>query len=208
MPVVDLDEMVDRFIDEAIQRQREECAPQDELVRAAITDNAMPLEERADHVRTWLRDYQVLQGFTIDDRLGVSNAILRYAQNYQGRPLGKDAVTIEAEFNTLYALCADAVHLNRDGRQRNVTSLASKALWACHPNSVPMFDELAANTLGVLTRLEQLELPQNSTTYGRFLGAWFAFYERTNIQGRDLNGYPYPIRVFDKILWIVGQEIF
>jgi len=53
----------------------------------------------------------------------------------------------------------------------------------------------------------QREPPVDGAKYERFTAMWFALYREVEEQiNRRLNEeYPYSVRVFDKILWIIGQ---
>jgi hypothetical protein len=94
------------------------------------------------------------------------------------------------------------------GRERDFTSLASKALWLRYPDIVPMFDSFAQRALWVISKIERDTAPtaDEKSKYRKFACVWKTLYERyaSAIAAVDLQGYRYPVRIFDKILWIVG----
>jgi nucleoside-specific outer membrane channel protein Tsx len=45
----------------------------------------------------------------------------------------------------------------------------------------------------------------NDIPYTRFVKVWLNLYHRVTIDDNRLDGYPFKVRVFDKILWIIGQ---
>ena len=95
----------------------------------------------------------------------------------------------------------------RNGRRRAVTVLTSKALWCCYPNDVPILDSYAEQALWVICRLSGKEPARNQSRRARFVDGWFQVYGdvRLAIEQADLNGYPYRVRVLDKLLWYLGQ---
>lgn len=72
-----------------------------------------------------------------------------------------------------------------------------------------MFDSYAQRALWVLAKLEiGIAAPTNGADYYQFVSVWAQFYERylDTINGLDTNGYPYRVRVFDRILWMIGKD--
>ena len=101
------------------------------------------------------------------------------------------------------------VCVSANGESREFTSLASKGLWFCYPESVPIFDRFAQRALWVISTLEKdiTPLPESESEYKKFIHFWKALYERyaTIINSLDIGSYPYCVRIFDKILWLIGE---
>jgi hypothetical protein len=87
--------------------------------------------------------------------------------------------------------------------------LASKALWLCYPGSVPLYDSYAQRALWVICKLEKEipTLPENEPEYRKFVHVWKAVYDRYAgaINSIEIGTYPYRVRIFDKILWLIGE---
>jgi hypothetical protein len=58
-----------------------------------------------------------------------------------------------------------------DGRSRDFTSLASKALWLSYPHDVPIFDSFVQRALWVIAKLEDggMKGPTGGSEYRRFI---------------------------------------
>jgi hypothetical protein len=99
-----------------------------------------------------------------------------------------------------------------DGRKRNFVSLASKALWLRYPDVVPLYDRFAQDALWILSKLESdLPLvPEGTTRYGAFALIWQTLYDRyaVSVAAIDNKGYPYRVRIFDRILWLIGEPTY
>ena len=106
------------------------------------------------------------------------------------------------------AVC-DAYIDGSQNSQRAFTSLTSKALWLCYPDKIPMFDSYARCALWVLAKLEiGIAAPPSEDDYYQFVSVWLQFYTRylDAISSLDTDGYPYRVRVFDNILWMIGKD--
>lgn len=123
------------------------------------------------------------------------------------RDVKRDLTTTDALGQAHRELMAACVAANQENR--DFTSLASKALWLCYPDSVPIFDMFAQRTLWVISKLEKdiHPLPDIETEYKKFVHIWKALYDRyaSTINGIDIGAYPYRVRIFDKILWLIGE---
>lgn len=170
----------------------------------AVRDKSSP--DRLQEVTSWLRYYAVFQGITRPERYALSGAFLRWAdaRDQQERLATVDAICQAHE--SLVAECIIAY-----GKNRDFTSLASKALWLRYPDDVPLFDSYARRALSVFSRLECGITPPNggASDYRQFIHVWKALYDndlyREAIAAIEMHNYPYPVRVFDVILWIVGS---
>ena len=45
-----------------------------------------------------------------------------------------------AKFDALHTSCRKGVRRTTKDKERDLTSLTSKALWCCYPNAVPIYD--------------------------------------------------------------------
>jgi hypothetical protein len=165
---------------------------------------------RRDTIRDWLQEYRVLRVRGIaTQRDKIADAVLKWADSRdRDRNLdGPDALSAAHE-ELMKAVC-DAYIDGSQNSQRAFTSLTSKALWLCYPDKVPMFDSYARCALLVLAKLEiGIAAPPNEDDYYQFVSVWLQFYTRylDAISSLDTDGYPYRVRVFDNILWMIGKD--
>ena len=74
-----------------------------------------------------------------------------------------------------------------------------------------MFDRLVQNALWILCKLSQLRPKASVASNGRyavFADIWFHIYDQVEpiiAQEADRIDYPYKLRVFDRMLWLIGQ---
>jgi hypothetical protein len=196
--------------EEFIQNQWEIYAqenPADETVIEALNGNG---SDRVEKILTWLRHYKVHRAFSPDNFRNVATQIELFAQNRSTRQLDQCEASVLSEFNKLEALIRPLAPLNKDGEARKVISLTSKALWFCYPYDVPIFDGYAERALQVIARITSMTPKQSGTSYACFLDIWFQVYAVVSpvIDQANLNGYPYKVRVLDRLLWHLGQPDF
>jgi hypothetical protein len=168
----------------------------------ALGDSTAP--DRIEVIRDWLQSYQVFQGIEGPTRIAIATAVLKWADS---RDLRRDSTTVDS-LNEVHAELMDICTI-ANGENRGFTSLASKALWLCYPETVPIFDTFAQRTLWVISKLEPdiTPLPDSDPEYRKFVHVWKALYDRyaSAIDEIDLGTYPYHVRIFDKILWLLGE---
>jgi hypothetical protein len=210
-PMIDLSKIIDNFLGEAVSRCREEDQGQDDKVIDSLRDKRQDIEVRRKNVVDWLRHYSVLQGLNNQEREGVASAILEFADDVR-RPAvcPRQEAEIIRLFNDLHDRCGLQVQKRKDGEPRNLVSLTSKALWCCYPFTIPLFDSYAQRSVWSISRLMCSDQPagkNDDMPYNRFVTVWLDLYRRVEslIDDSLLSRYPYKVRVFDKILWIIGQ---
>ena len=207
--MIDLNHMVERFLDEAIRQCRNDGGKEDNAVIGALHDPNQSTAVRRTEVLKWLRFYSVLQGLNGADRDAVAGVIIDFADARGAiirNPLSE--IEIIEKFNDLHDRCRSKVRLTKAETARNLTSLTSKALWCCYPHAIPIFDSYARRSLWVVSRLMGLDRPagtDDDIPYARFVSVWLNLYGRVTIDDDRLGCYPYKVRVFDRILWIIGQ---
>jgi hypothetical protein len=166
---------------------------------------------RQNVLKQWLHSYGVFQGLEDSERSRVVTKVLEFADGdgcNTGLRLSHDLLI--AKFDTLHKECRAIVRTKRDGSQRDLTSLTSKALWCCYPNAVPLYDSFTQHSVWLISRLANIEPPRTTPPWDRyqlFAAMWFKMYDRVLpiIEEADLQGYPYRVRIFDRILWIAGE---
>jgi hypothetical protein len=198
--VIDFGAVIARLGPRAVKYQLEEHERLDRKALAAVRDRSS--EERAAAVQSWLGQYKVFMGFDTSQRKAISEAVIRWADARQTARLEGLAELVEAH-TELAGRCRAAF-----GRERDFTSLASKALWLRYPDGVPLYDRLASQALTVVSRMVGEEPPAKGTPeYYQFAYTWQRIYERYRdaVEGIDARGYPYRVRIFDQVLWTLGE---
>ena len=169
------------------------------------------LDTRQVDLHHWFRLYNVFQGLTTIQRNLITEALLTWADDArnQGRDLATPEALAEAH-KELEGTCQACIMNLPDAKKHVFTSLASKALWLCYPESVPLYDKYARNALHVIAKLEEgVDLIAGTKPeYEQFVHVWKQLYERYSgtIESLEVDpSYPYRVRVFDMILWLIGQ---
>ena len=206
--MIDLNQMVEHFLEQAVWQCKNYGGKEDEAVIRFLNDQELSIDVRRSEVLKWLRYYGVLRNLKKEDQDPVARVIVEFA-DARGTlvPPPSEAEIID-KFTDLHAGCCSKVQPNQSGTPRSLTSLTSKALWCCYPKAVPIFDSYARCALGVLSRLMDLDRPpDDKSEYKRFVSVWLNLYRRVErtIDDVRLGGYPYKVRVFDRILWIIGE---
>lgn len=205
--MIDLNQIVEHFLDEAVRLCRDDGGKQDDEIIAALNDRNQSTEARRNEVLKWLGYYRTLQGLNQVDRDAAAGEIVEFADARVPVVGSLSEAEIVDRFTSLHDRCGQAVRPKMDKTPRDLTSLTSKALWCCYPDAIPMYDSNARRALGVLSRLMGLDRPADGTPYTRFVSVWLNLYRRVErtIDDDRLGGYCYKVRVFDRILWIIGE---
>jgi hypothetical protein len=158
-------------------------------------------------IRRWMDIYKVLQGIDGARRDAIAKATLDWADHREGDSKLETVGGIVSAHAELMVACSKA-----DGRGRDFTSLASKALWLRYPDAVPLYDRFAQEALWMLSKLEPGLPPtaKDASKYGAFALIWLTLYDRhaSLIAAIDNRGYPYRVRIFDRILWLIGEPAY
>jgi len=200
--LIDFNAVISKYGAVALRLQRNTVEVADNLALDSLRNHDLPA--RANDIRHWLWEYNVLQGINVGNGNAIAQAILDW---YDARA-SRNVSTLDeivAAHSELMEACTNAC----DG-QRQFTSLASKALWLCYPDHVPIFDSFAQRALWMICKLDKEINPPNEEApeYGKFVHYWMEIYRRysVSIESIDIGDYPYRVRVFDKILWILGTK--
>ncbi len=141
-------------------------------------------------------------GFDNAKGMAISETVIRWADERQTARLESLDESVEAH-RMLADRCRQAF-----GAERDFTSLASKALWLRYPEDVPLYDSLAERTLSVVSKMVEEKPPaKDKSDYYKFAYTWRLIDERYReaIEGMDMGEYKYRVRIFDKVLWILGE---
>ena len=159
-------------------------------------------------------DYKIHRAISVLERETLAGTALRIFDQPEFLP-----VTTPAEAGAAHALVLSALraavrpkHQGPDGR---FVSMASKLLWLKRPQTVPIYDKYARLGLSVLGKLApeavdgDLADDGDLEDYAEFLARWTRLYAKAGpyLQAIE-NDYPYRVRLFDKVLWLVGNGAY
>jgi len=189
----------------------ERKGPTDESAIEAINGRSRNHSDRESDLLDWLKHYKVLRYFPVDKSREIANQIIEYADGSRPAPRLPDKSSIITEYERLERRIIQAAPLcPKSGKPRDVTSLTAKALWCCYPHDIPIFDSHAERSLHVMSRLLRMAPEPTQSKYAAFLDVWLQVYDevRPVIEKADLDGYPYKVRVLDRLLWYLGKPSF
>ncbi len=199
--MISLEAVIRQFGLQALHLQLKEAEA--DTVALLILHN-IDAPNRGEALRNWFQTYQVYQGIVGQQRVAIASAVLQWADHRDPRRNLTTVDALVAAHAELMEVCTEA-----NGAQRDFTSLASKALWLCYPDSVPIFDSFTQRALWVTSKLEGdiAPLPEGEPQYRKFVHIWKALYHRyeTTLNEIDMGTYPFRVRIFDKILWLIGE---
>lgn len=214
--MLSITKIVNEFGAEAISILKEEDNLSNDNNIIDLLNNQQELiqnpKEASDVIRKWLNRYNAFQRLSNNIRVDVSNAVIRFAETPLKRGTILNQADIIEQFNTLYAMCSNHMPRRKNGHPRDCTSITSKALWCCYPDSIPLYDSYAKRALTVMGKLDRgaqnLSLSKGSDNeYANFVAVWHYFYEQAQSSLDQLStDYSYKVRVFDKILWLIGKD--
>ena len=198
--MINLEEITRAFIVPAIKVTKLDI--DSPAIKAVHNKDELSKVDRSSDLKTWFRLMAVfhLVKLTLEfaDRQGCHYDSL----SYDG---------LIENFRCLRGECSKAVRPTRKGAERDLRSLASKALWCCYPNTVPIYDRYAQNALWVICKFAQIEPHDAATGYEAFADVWLKIYKQVEpiiaTEARRIK-YPYKVRVFDRVLWIIGQPYY
>lgn len=188
---------------------------------------------RHEKLKSWLTDYRVFNGL-LKHKDVVTTAILDVAAVNPDLQKIDSFQKLKDAFPLLFNAAAAPLGKKAKDEPRNVTSLSSKALWCLSPDFVPIFDSYAQGALFVVARLYGLEPVAGRQApradwqnwddfmgYFEFADIWWKMRLLPEIDQlleeeylkHDWHGWPFGkaavlTRMFDKLLWILGQGSF
>lgn len=132
-------------------------------------------ENRVETLKSWLSFFTVYQGIDRSRRDVLARAALDWLDGQPGDSRLDTLKMLAHAHAGLMAACSTA-----DGRGRDFTSLASKALWLRYPHDVPLYDCFAQEALWMLSKLESNlpAVPTDESRYSAFAHIWRALYDR------------------------------
>jgi predicted small secreted protein len=202
--MLDLDALIGNFGPRAVSLLCAEAAINNKAMEAI---HRQDFDNRVQSVRSWLDLYKVLQGIDGFRRDALARAVLDWADHRSGDSRLATLDAIVHAHADLMAACSGA-----DGRGRDFTSLASKVLWLRYPEEVPLYDRFAQEALWMLSKLEPglPPVPKSALKYDAFVLIWKTLYDRyaLSLGAIDNKGYPYRVRIFDRILWLIGEPVY
>ncbi len=101
----------------------------------------MEREAREEQLLKWLNHYKVLLFFPPEKSREVAKQIIEFADEPRPTALFQNNERINEQYERLKVRIQSVLSRSpKSNKLREVTSLASKALWCCYPHDIPMFD--------------------------------------------------------------------
>ncbi len=179
----------------------------DQKAITAVTETDTKLSTRQKDLRAWFNSYKVFIGVKSEKRDQITHAVLCWSDKRDPR---RDLTTPKALADAHRELME--VIQKAYGKPRDFTSLASKALWLCYPDSVPLYDAWTRTALYVISKIEDGINPiaEETPEYEQFVHVWKQLYSKykETIEDLDIGAYPYRVRVFDRILLLIGRPSY
>ncbi len=207
--MLDLNTMIERFLDEAINTQIDQCSQLDNMAIRSVNNILSKNENRHYNIAFWLKRYRALRSYKREWHSAIVSEIVKFADK------GREPLSIHnldvllQEYSYLYSRIQNVVPSKQDDKPRDVAVITSKALWICYPNDVPMLDSYAERALSVISRLvafNRLEGRSDGTArFEQFAHTWCRLYDIAQFDSVSIGDYPYRVRVFDRILRIIGE---
>ena len=103
----------------------------------------------------------------------------------------------------------DLMAVDKDGNLYIFELKAWESQSANLSSSVPILDDFTQCALSVISKLEAdiTSLPETDSDYRKFVHLWKTLYDRyaAALNEIDIGTYPYRVRIFDKILSLLGD---
>jgi hypothetical protein len=179
---------------------------EDQKARATLDSTELTHDDRRGIIEHWLRyNYRTLMGYTAQQSAAMTDAIMAF-YDASDHSVPTNVEQIIFAFHELESRLKPIAPKTKTGKERDVTSLTSKALWLFYPQTVPIFDGNARRAVEVLRRLLRIGSPEDAEPYVAFLKVWFEIYERLSLDGLDLPCSR--VRAVDRWLWYLGEDSF
>ena len=194
-----INSIVEKYFEEAVQLLLKGYAGDQEGIAAAKGQTADEAKRHLD-MKGCLSKFRVLHWVNKTTQSELIKTVLEFLDRCPDTPVNEACFIDFVETLTL--------DCKKVTGKKNL-SLSSKALWCRYPSQVLIYDKNARLSLTVLCRLADTPVRRQGRAYADFVEGWNALYEPVApMIAERLNdcGYPYAIRVFDKILWILGQD--
>ncbi len=189
---------------------------QNEIVHdITIINNVQNKSLSPSQVNTWMQSYGLFQGITKEKRSAMAAEFIKFVNKRNP----SEPLNIEKDFNLLYS------KLYYASGNRKCLSATSKLLWCMYPNEIVIYDAFVARSILILqcldthlASLERFEVPPKTSddcipmtqyylSYSRLIKTLFNKYKEVLNEMRSVhpNNYIYDIRIFDKLLWMMGN---
>ena len=202
MRILDICKLTKQFQKDVLGSFRE-YYPSDQSAIDAINQTTLNPQARIQSVATWIKLYGVhrIGGCTADN---IARILIDFSDKNKKLVSPLTVVQINEEFVRLEAALRVGLHLN----DRAIESLTSKTLWLRYPHDVPILDLNAERALRMLARIKAKPFPKEKNRYKQFVDVWSHFYSQIESVVNLDPLYPYKIRVFDRLLWWLGNGSF
>ena len=185
--------------------------PEDLLMIANIKEKTINI----DLIMMWMRNYGLFQGIEKEKRIAMAQEFIQFVKDRKANQI----LNIEADFNTLHT------RLYYASGNRKCLSATSKLLWCMYPNDIVIYDAFVARAILILQCLDKdlasmarLDIPPQKSddsttmtnyyiTYSNLVTTLFNKHKHvlSELRTSNPNDYKYDLRIFDKLLWMMGS---
>ena len=203
-PLVSIPDLIERHFQESYDTQCKLLLERDRAaIRAAQNQNE---PRRVEILSSWIKHYGA-QPRVKNALAPVTRAILAFLDAPHAPPPANwtDRKRWMAE---LASLMVEACKCSGKFKSEYI-SLSSKVLWCKYPKHFVILDGHVERSLQTLSRLHCIETPRIEGRYEQFIHCWLELYMLAKpeiVKRLESRNYPYPVRIFDKILWMLGQR--
>lgn len=203
-PLISIPDLIERHFQESYDTQRKLLLERDQTAMRAVQVQNEP--HRVETLSSWIKHYGA-QPRVKNALAPVTRAILE-SLDARHDPPPTNWTDRERWMAEMVSLIVEACKC--DGKYKSeYISLSSKVLWCKYPKHFVILDGHVERSLQTLSRLHCIETPCIEGRYEQFIHCWLKLYmlAKPEIVKRLKNlDYPYPVRIFDKILWMLGQR--
>lgn len=171
-----------------------------------------------DQVIFWMNKYKLFQGIIDEKRSEMAQEFIQFLNHRKP----DEALALENDFKTLHTKLYFA------SGNRKCLSATSKLLWCMYPYDIVIYDAFVARAILVLQGLDIdllshgrfLQPPQKSDDSTPMTNYYLSYSNLvlelfnknkdilTELRTKHLVDYKYDIRIFDKLLWMMGNYGF
>lgn len=166
-------------------------------------------------VSDFMQSYGLFQGIEKEKRIAMAQEFIQFVNDRNPNQV----LNIEVDFNTLHT------KLYYASGNRKCLSATSKLLWCMYPNDIVIYDAFVARAILILQCLDKdlaslarFDVPPQKSPDSTSMTQYYMSYYNLVItlfnknkdvltELRDLhpNDYKYDLRIFDKLLWMMGS---
>ena len=200
----------------ACHLQRNDVQNGDEKIQSMLASGVQDISI----VKSWMRNYSLLQGITAENRDKIAKRFLSFSKSASPIANVANGKILEEKYTELFKELFSEVN-------RSWMSATSKLLWCIYPNEVAIYDSFVWRALVVIQCLDselagfqrigeapKVERESDIVTavrhYMNYQQMVMNIFKRNSgilkeLREKHNEKYPHDIRIIDKLLWMIGN---